>query len=208
MVTCFPQKRLPETWQLCHGVEIRRNGSRCTLVSGLRQVVVEPPTWKIWSSNWITSRRVRGENEKISLKPPPELCMFTPCFNIKKNREVTLIALCCLQRNHSLWCEGKGDLIRQDRFGLGGMDGLMEIHSSLRVSRQLQVKEGLHHTNKIKAKALKTFLTWANASRNEGCNRPWEEGTNYDYVSKTILQLYTTLLYIEGRLIELPLRED
>ena len=59
-----------------------------------------------------------------------------------------------------------------------------------------------------KSKSTKTFLTWANASRNEGCNRPWEEGTNYDYVSKTILQLYTTLLYIEGRLIELPLRED
>ena len=29
--------------------------------------------------------------------------------------------------------------------------------------------------------------------------RPWwEEGTNYAYVCKTILQLYTTLLYIEG----------
>ena len=38
--------------------------------------------------------------------------------------------------------------------------------------------------------------------------QPCLEGNYYDYVCKPILQLYTTLLYIEGRLIELPLRED
>lgn len=44
----FPprQKHLPQTWQLCHGVEVRRNGGRCTLVSGLRRGRLSHPLEK------------------------------------------------------------------------------------------------------------------------------------------------------------------
>ena len=82
--------------------------------------------------------------------------MFTPCFNIKKNREVTLIALCCLQRNHSLWCEGKGDLIRQDRFGLGGMDGLMEIQ--IRYVEKMERKALIRYSNNDNSYTNKKML--------------------------------------------------